>query len=691
MTSASFHEPDPTVSPTAAGEKVYDESIRSQFAGLDKDELIKLLMDRRPEGINLVFAGKAEMRRIVRRVRPRAQREITNLCVGTSEDQARNKILEGENLQAMVSLHKYHGSVDLILTDPPYNTGRDFRYNDRWEENPNDPDPGTLVSAEDPARYTKWMKFMLPRIQMMRAMLKPSGVLAICIDHRELFRLGILLDEVFGQENRLGVINWQKTTPKNDTKHLVTSTEYVLIYARDEARARSGLLERKESTDRRFTNPDNDPRGVWQWGDLTARENRPLTSYAIQSPFTGELHRPQRRHWSPTREQMKEWLEAWGTPYDDMKVDADPLDEESIAPTAPRTGKGAHASTKKRRAPALVLQGWSPTNSAAQNAKVIAAARKRAAKILDRGNWPPLYWGQDGMAGPAKKHWLAAVKAGAVPTTFWVDAEDHPLNLESVSWDHRESGRSRDGIEELDAIVGPGHGFETVKPLKLFRKIIQIWCPRDGIVLDPFAGSGTTAHALLELNAESSATRSFVLIEQGRVERADQYARTLTASRVARAITGAWHDGAHSALGGGFTFASLTEQVDAQVVLAMEREEMIDLLVSSHWDKDTRNRPTIVKMVYDGYHHLIARDGEGHGYFLLWHGAQDHTTLDSEAHDAIVDEARRAGLKAPHNVYARYEDYQSEDVRFFKIPDRILIHLGVDEMRDAYNGAATTA
>jgi adenine-specific DNA-methyltransferase len=162
-------------------------------------------------------------------------------------------IVEGENLQAMVSLYKYRGQVDLILTDPPYNTGSDFRYNDRWNEDPNDPDLGAIVSAEDGSRHTKWLRFMAPRLWMMREMLRPGGVLAICIDHRELFRLGMLLDEMFGEGNRIGIINWQKSyAPRNDQKHLSTATEYVLVYAKNLDRAKTGLLPRTEEMNARY-------------------------------------------------------------------------------------------------------------------------------------------------------------------------------------------------------------------------------------------------------------------------------------------------------------------------------------------------------------------------------------------------------------------------------------------------------
>ena len=208
----------------------------SPYSDLTRDELIELLEHPEP-GVRITFVGKSTAREIARRVRPRVMQRVVKYCVGSDELQAANLVLEGENLQAMVSLYRFRGQVDLILTDPPYNTGNDFRYNDRWEEDPNDPDLGNVVSSEDGARHTKWMKFMWPRLKFMKSMLKPSGVLAICIDHRELFRLGTMLDEIFDERNRLAIINWQKTySPKNNVgekTHVSTATEYVLVYAKD--------------------------------------------------------------------------------------------------------------------------------------------------------------------------------------------------------------------------------------------------------------------------------------------------------------------------------------------------------------------------------------------------------------------------------------------------------------------------
>lgn len=260
---------------------------------LDREDLLKLLTTMMNGGVALSFHGKRAAMEIAKRVRPRVTRRISELHVGSPEDQSKNMLVEGENLQAMVTLYKYRGQVDLVLTDPPYNTGQQFRYNDRWDTDPNDPDLGTLVSLEDGSRHTKWMRAMMPRLEMMRSMLKPQGVIAICIDDNELFHLGMMMDEVFGEDNRIAIINWEKAhAPKNDARHVSTATEYVLVYAKDRTITKTHLLPRDAAMNKNFRNPDNDPKGEWVAKDPTAREHRANSAYALQSPFTGMLHYP---------------------------------------------------------------------------------------------------------------------------------------------------------------------------------------------------------------------------------------------------------------------------------------------------------------------------------------------------------------------------------------------------------------
>ena len=152
---------------------------------LTREELIELLEASHRGGIRIDFAGKTNARKLARRVRPRTLRPVKKYSTGDAAQQARNLVIEGDNLQAMTTLYRERGHVDMIMTDPPYNTGRGFRYNDRWEDDPNDPGLGEFVAADDGARHTKWMRFMWPRLQIMKSMLKPGGVLAVCIDHRE--------------------------------------------------------------------------------------------------------------------------------------------------------------------------------------------------------------------------------------------------------------------------------------------------------------------------------------------------------------------------------------------------------------------------------------------------------------------------------------------------------------------------
>ena len=173
------------------------QGTNADYEGIPRSGLIRLLqehdealIDAGKDGIVMSYTGRTAPWQIIRLVKPKLSRIIKKLSVGEEKAQSENEIWDGENLSAMVTLYKYRGQVDLILTDPPYNTGGDFRYNDKWDKDPNDPDLGELVPKDDGSRRCKWLRFMTPRVWMMREMLKPGGVIAICIDYRELFRLG---------------------------------------------------------------------------------------------------------------------------------------------------------------------------------------------------------------------------------------------------------------------------------------------------------------------------------------------------------------------------------------------------------------------------------------------------------------------------------------------------------------------
>lgn len=658
------------------------------YEQLPRAALIKLLQehdaalaDAGKDGIIMSYTGRTAPWQIIRQVKPKLSRILKKVSVGTEADQAANEIWDGENLSTMVTLYKYRGQIDLVLTDPPYNTGEDFRYNDKWDKDPNDPDLGELVAKDDGSRHSKWLKFMTPRIWMIREMLKPGGVCAICIDHRELYRLGMLMDEVFGEDNRLAIINWQKSySPKSDTggqKGGVSSaTEYVLVYAKNIDRARTGMTGRTDEMNSRYSAPvDGDP-DEWKSGDASgpnAATHRKMV-YAIQSPFTGETYYPpEGRCWANEKKTMKQWLEAWGHEYQEMWLD---------------DGNEFLEKGKLVRVKGLVLKGGKVKGGLLTVPKSVldasgAAARKRMAA----GTWPPLYFGQKGETGPQLKRYLKDVKKGKVPMTYWANEDyDTPLLLETQSWDHEESGHSQTGVNELSAVVGKSHEFKTVKPLKLIKKIVQLWCRPNGIVLDPFAGSGTTGHAVLELNYESEASRQFILIEQGNTEKGDHYARSLTAERIKRVLTGDWASGKIDGLPGGFRFIELKrEKIDAEAVVALAREEMIDLLLTSYWDKAEKAKSYLQRLPAGSHRHLFATNPKNEGFFLIWDAPDAESVLDRNAFKRIVEEARAANLASKYHVYASIAPYTGPGIEFYQIPDRVLEHIGFNPRADAYN------
>lgn len=607
------------------------------------------------------------------------------LSFNVEKSMGKNILVDGENLQAMVTLYKYKGQIDLIITDPPYNTGKDFRYNDKWDTDPNDPDLGEVVTIEDGSRHTKWMKFMLPRIQMMRAMLKSNGVLAICIDEREFFHLGMLLNEVFGEENRVGIINWQKSyAPKNDSTHLSSATEYILVYAKNKEQTKTGLLGRTEQMNAKYKNPDNDPEGLWRDDNPVARTKSDKDRYAIQSPFTGALHYPGTGSWRNTKRNMKSFLEAWGSKYVEKDLgEGRPKALVIKGATIPHVPEDQNLDNN----PVVTLE--------CEKNEIVTKAEQKAVKIRNTKTMPELYFLKNGYGRPAIKRYLKYVKQGKVPLTFWADEDyDEIFELDCQSWTYEESGHSQTGIKELDYIMGKGHDFQTVKPLKLIEKIIQLWCPSNGIVFDPFAGSGTTGHAVLELNELSGTRRNFILIEKG--EDDDKYAKTLTRERIKRAITGERVNKAgelqilEQSISNGFEYWELDKKVDAKAILEMKRDELIDIIITTHWEDDRRRATSVIDRIDKDYKYLVGHNILNEGFFIIWNGEDSVGELNQKTYMELLEEAKKEGVKFPFHVYARYQVYQTPKVKFYQIPDKVLMHLGLNENSDRYNNQEET-
>ena len=200
-----------------------------------------------------------------------------------------NLIIHGDNLHALKALMpRYAGRVKCIYIDPPYNTGNEgWIYNDNvnspmMQEWLKDKSP---VDGEDLERHDKWLCMMWPRLQLLRELLAEDGVIFISIDDNEQHRLRMAMDEIFGEENFVATIIWEKVySPKSSAKHFSENHDFIVVYTRNKEEFKLGLLPRTEEADSRYANPDNDPRGLWKPSDLSARNPYSKGTYSIKCP-----------------------------------------------------------------------------------------------------------------------------------------------------------------------------------------------------------------------------------------------------------------------------------------------------------------------------------------------------------------------------------------------------------------------
>ncbi|UWQ55003.1 site-specific DNA-methyltransferase [Leisingera caerulea] len=359
-----------------------------------------------------------------------------------------NLILQGDNLHALKALLPiYAGKVDCIFIDPPYNTGNEgWCYNDNvnspmikeWlESNP--------IGIDDGLRHDKWCAMMWPRLRLLHELLAEDGSFWVTLDNNEVAKATALLDEIFGEENRIEMCIWQKNySPKPSAKFFSSDHDYVLVYAKNKDLWGINLLGRTDEMNARYSNPDNDPRGPWKPGDCSARNFYSEGTYAIKCPGGRVLNGPPSgRYWTVSETNF------W-------KADKD----------------------------------------------------KR------------VYWGEDGNNIPAFKQFLSEVKDGRVPQTLWF---------------YNEVGHTQDAKKEINNIMSfeeTADVFVTPKPVELLIRVLALATKPDSIILDSFAGSGTTAHAVLEANKRDGGSRRFIIVEM------EDYAERLTAERVRRVISG---------------------------------------------------------------------------------------------------------------------------------------------------------
>ncbi len=387
------------------------------------------------ERFGLTWPGKAECMKIIQQpsigtLKP-CKEESVNF------DTTENLFIEGDNLEVLKLLQKsYYGKVKMIYIDPPYNTGKEFIYPDKYSE--------TLetylaytgqVDAEgrkfstnteaDGRFHSKWINMMYPRLFLARNLLKDDGVIFISIDDNEASHLRKICDEIFGEENFLADIAWEKRyTRSNNSRTFASLVEHVLCYRKSEAL--NEIREpRNEKADSTYSNPDNDPRGVWtsvSYVNPALKDQRPNLCYGIENPFT------KKSIFHPTN--------AWKYEQSTYEIH----------------------------------------------------------KMENR-----LYWGKVGEnTYPRLKRFLSEMDGGMVP-----------VNL----WSYEDTGSTDEGSKELESLLD-GKFFDFPKPVGLIQRMAKMVAPnKDDIILDFFAGSGTSAHAVIDFNKQDNGDRNFILVQ----------------------------------------------------------------------------------------------------------------------------------------------------------------------------------
>ena len=357
---------------------------------------------------------------------------------------SRNMLIQGDNLEALKALIPFYaGQIKCIYIDPPYNTRSAFSHYD------------------DNLEHSIWLGMMYPRLELLRELLSEDGSIWVSIDDNEAHYLKVIMDEVFGRGNFVTSVIWRKNySPKSTAKHFSEDHDYIIVYAKNGERWVPNLMPRTEKQDKAYRNPDNDPRGPWKPGDLSARNFYSLGTYPITTPSGREISGPPNAmYWRVSQEKLKE----------------------------------------------LDIDGR-------------------------------IWWGKDGSNVPAIKRFLAEVKQGLVPQTWW---------------SYEEVGHTQDAKKEIVSLFG-NDVFGTPKPEQLLQRILHVSTNPNDLILDSFLGSGTTAAVAHKMG------RRYIGIEMG------DHAKTHCQTRLQKVVDGE-QGGISKAVdwqgGGGFRFFKLGEPV----------------------------------------------------------------------------------------------------------------------------------
>ena len=409
-----------------------DENGEAKLS-IDLDQLRQELSDHIVEGpqerYHLNWPGKrdsllAANTPIAKTLRP-CREESVNF------DKTQNLFIEGDNLAALKLLQEtYLGEVKMIFIDPPYNTGNDFIYEDDFAENSDeflrrsnqkDNQGNRLVAnTESNGRFhSDWLSMMYPRLKLARNLLKSDGVIFISIDDGEVGNLRKCCDEVFGEDNLIANIIWQKKyTRANDARWFSDNHDHILCYAKEKIGMELNLLPRNADQLAAYGNPDNHPKGPWKATPLHAKSGSNTSSYTFKNGIV----------WQPPVGTFRRFNDA-------------------------------------------------------------------AFQRMDADN--AIWFGVDGKQVPSRKSFLCEVKDGVTPVTLWP--------YDEVGHNHEASNE----FKELKL----GGLFSNPKPTRLLKRALALATHKDSLVVDFFAGSSTTAHAVSQLNADDGGQRKFIMVQ----------------------------------------------------------------------------------------------------------------------------------------------------------------------------------
>jgi adenine-specific DNA-methyltransferase len=443
----------------------------------------------------------------------------------TPKNSTGNRIIHGDNLEALKSLlPEFEGKIQIIAIDPPYNTGNDIDKKTGWTYNDAVNDPkilswlGKTVGKEDLTRHDKWLCMIYPRLKLLQRLLARDGVILVSIDDNEMHNLRQIMDEIFGEQNFIAQLIWDKTR-KNDAKLFSVGHEYMLVYAKSLSFLREKkTVWREEKPGAREI--------IQEWRRLTKihGESYPEIEEALGQWYQSlpknhpakKLSRYRRvDKYGPWRDRDISWPGGGGPRYDVLH------NKTGLPCTVPE-------------------RGW------------IYATVEEMQKQINLGL---VEFRLDHTEPPIRKAHLLPVPEEMDELPDDVENDEEEQDDENVGLQVMPTyiyKQAQSSVKILRQIFDGKKVFANPKDHEVLARLIRYVAPTDALILDSFAGSGTTAHAVLEANRLDSGNRRFILIETM------DYAETITAERVRRVMNGYGKGSkAVEGLGGSFDYYTI--------------------------------------------------------------------------------------------------------------------------------------